>query len=85
VTHTVKARENTVERRVRTGLGVWCGGRRSDQAPSLPNLTFSITCSYNAGKAMNQSDFLNEISKENYKTNQVNSYLNMMLKMTYRY
>ncbi len=62
-----------------------------DRVPILQYLGTSITYSYTAGKAVDKSNFWNEISKENYKTNalwknQVNvntdSYLNLMLKTT---
>ncbi len=44
-------------------------GGGGDRVPIVLNLTISITYPYSAGKAMNKTNFQNEISKENYKTN----------------
>jgi hypothetical protein len=51
------------------GLGVEVWGGMAGRVPILQYLGTSITYSYTAGKAVDKSNFLNEISKENYKTN----------------
>ncbi len=73
---------------VRAGLGLGCGGM-GDQVPILQYLSTSITYSNTTGKAVDKSNFWNEISQENHKTNalwknhvnvDIDSYLNMMFK-----
>ncbi len=59
---------NTAERGVRADMGMGCAGRRADQAPTLPNLSISITYSSKAGKAVIKTTCYNELTKDKYKT-----------------